>query len=81
MWHLIFIRRDCDSTAQYLSSSGIQAAAYHAGLTDKQRSHVHESWLKNRFKVMLVLRNNINPLVADFHILKGHTYAENCRLV
>ena len=67
MWHLIFFRRDCDNTAQYLLSSGIQAAAYHAGLTDKQRSHVHESWLKNRFKVMLVLRNSIEPLLLGVH--------------
>jgi len=47
-----FSRRDCDSTAQYLKASGVSAAAYHAGLTDKQRSNVHESWLKNKYKIV-----------------------------
>ena len=52
-----FIRRDCDRAAEYLSKSGIKAESYHAGLTNKQRSHVHESWLKNKFEVRLILRN------------------------
>ncbi|XP_065671486.1 recQ-like DNA helicase BLM isoform X7 [Hydra vulgaris] len=47
-----FARRDCDYVANYLISSGITAAAYHAGLNDNERSNVHESWLKNKFKVV-----------------------------
>ena len=50
-------RRECNMTAQYLSENGIQAAAYHAGLADKQRNHVHESWMKNKLKVILSLSN------------------------
>ncbi|XP_066923444.1 recQ-like DNA helicase blm-1 isoform X1 [Clytia hemisphaerica] len=45
-------RRDCDSVAKYLSECGLSAASYHAGLSDKQRFTVHESWLKNRFKIV-----------------------------
>lgn len=45
-------RRDCESVANYLTQCSLSAAAYHAGLTDKLRHNVHESWLKNRFKIV-----------------------------
>lgn len=62
-----FIRRDCDRAAQYLSKSGIKAKAYHAGLTNKQRSHVQKSWLKNKFKVKLILRNKRKTVKVKFN--------------
>lgn len=62
-----FIRRDCDRAAQYLSKRGIKAKAYHAGLTNKQRSHVQKSWLKNKFKVKLILRNKRKTVKVKFN--------------
>ncbi|XP_057302171.1 recQ-like DNA helicase BLM [Hydractinia symbiolongicarpus] len=47
-----FSRKDCDSTSQYLQCCGVSASSYHAGLTDNQRSNVHESWLKNNIKIV-----------------------------
>ncbi|XP_076443905.1 uncharacterized protein LOC143282199 [Babylonia areolata] len=38
-------RKECDTVADSLRSAGIQAASYHAGLSDSERTHVQERWL------------------------------------
>ncbi|ELU13361.1 hypothetical protein CAPTEDRAFT_91032 [Capitella teleta] len=38
-------RRECDTVSTDLTKAGIQAKAYHAGLTDAQRSSVQQKWL------------------------------------
>ncbi|UYV72533.1 BLM [Cordylochernes scorpioides] len=45
-------RKDCDNVAKDLSQAGISAKAYHAGLTNPQRTKVQESWLNDNFKVV-----------------------------
>ena len=43
-------RKECDSVASDLSSAGIKALAYHAGLTDPQRSKVQGEWTSDKIK-------------------------------
>ncbi|XP_023724702.1 Bloom syndrome protein homolog isoform X2 [Cryptotermes secundus] len=45
-------RRECDTVASDLSGAGIKALAYHAGLTDPQRSRVQGEWISDRIKVV-----------------------------
>lgn len=45
-------RNDCDDMAKKLSATGIKAASYHAGMTDKLRESVQKSWLTNKFNVV-----------------------------
>ena len=47
-----FSKKDTENVADFMSSSGVPAACYHAGLTDKQRSERQENWMKNRFRVV-----------------------------
>lgn len=46
-------RKECDTVASDLSSAGIKALAYHAGLTDPQRSRVQGEWISDKIKVSL----------------------------
>lgn len=39
-----FSRADCEVMAEYLSSRGLAAAAYHAGMTDKNRKATQNAW-------------------------------------
>ena len=43
-------RKECDTVASDLSSAGIKALAYHAGLTDPQRSKVQGEWITDKTK-------------------------------
>lgn len=45
-------RKDCDSTAEKLSASGIMACSYHAGLTDKTREKVQNEWISDKYRVV-----------------------------
>ncbi|GAB1608931.1 syndrome homolog isoform X1, partial [Argonauta hians] len=45
-------RKECDEAAKNLSKKGIKAIAYHAGLTDNQRSQTQEGWLNDVWKVI-----------------------------
>ncbi|XP_021933104.1 Bloom syndrome protein homolog isoform X2 [Zootermopsis nevadensis] len=45
-------RKECDTVASDLSSAGIKALAYHAGLTDPQRSRVQGEWISDKIKVV-----------------------------
>ncbi|KAL4717291.1 hypothetical protein ACJJTC_017178, partial [Scirpophaga incertulas] len=45
-------RKECDSLTQELRRAGVQAAAYHAGLSDKQRGAVQAGWVADRHKVI-----------------------------
>lgn len=42
-------RNDCDSMAQELLKSKINASAYHAGLNNRDK--VQEDWINDKFKV------------------------------
>ncbi|KAK4471383.1 hypothetical protein MN116_004816 [Schistosoma mekongi] len=39
-------RRECDVVAEELRTSGLQASAYHAGMTDAQRRNVQQAWIQ-----------------------------------
>ncbi|XP_066993221.2 recQ-like DNA helicase Blm isoform X2 [Anabrus simplex] len=45
-------RKDCEDVAAILKQDGIKASAYHAGLTDTQRTKVQSDWISNKFKVV-----------------------------
>ena len=47
-----FSRNDCSRMAGSLRKAGIKAQAYHAGLTDVQRTSVQSSWLSGKSKVI-----------------------------
>ncbi|GBP58169.1 Bloom syndrome protein homolog [Eumeta japonica] len=53
-WHGVYClsRKECDVLALVLRKEGVQAAAYHAGLTDKKREEVQAGWIADRFKVI-----------------------------
>ncbi|CAI2728548.1 unnamed protein product [Schistosoma spindalis] len=39
-------RRECDVVAEELKAAGLQASAYHAGMTDAQRRNVQQAWIQ-----------------------------------
>lgn len=45
-------RNDCERVADSLNEAGIKAIAYHAGLSDDQRTQCQEAWINNRYKVV-----------------------------
>ncbi|XP_052752248.1 recQ-like DNA helicase Blm [Galleria mellonella] len=45
-------RKECDEMAAALRRAGLAAAAYHAGLPDRQRGAVQTAWLADRHKVI-----------------------------
>ncbi|XP_049765144.1 Bloom syndrome protein homolog isoform X1 [Schistocerca cancellata] len=45
-------RNECDTVSRDLVSAGIKAAAYHAGLTDKQRAKSQTDWISSKTKVI-----------------------------
>lgn len=45
-------RKECDTVAADLSSAGIKAVSYHAGLTDAQRGRVQGDWISDKMKVV-----------------------------
>ncbi|XP_065352906.1 recQ-like DNA helicase Blm isoform X2 [Cloeon dipterum] len=47
-----FSRNDCQNTAEKLKQHGVRAAAYHAGMTDKQRNAVQHQWTTGTLKVI-----------------------------
>ncbi len=47
-----FSRNECDQVARELSASGIAAAPYHAGLSDRERSDTQDRWIKDRIKIV-----------------------------
>jgi hypothetical protein len=47
-------RNECDKVAGDLRNAGIQAIAYHAGLSDSQRSRIQEDWIRGRCKVFVI---------------------------
>ena len=40
-------RNECESVATHLQKGGLKALAYHAGMTDKQRSDIQHRWTNN----------------------------------
>ena len=42
---IFFSRNECDQVAGELRKAGIQAQAYHAGLSDGQRTSIQERWI------------------------------------
>lgn len=44
-------RNDCERVADSLNKAGIGAIAYHAGLSDEQRTQCQEAWINGRYKV------------------------------
>ncbi|XP_022785199.1 Bloom syndrome protein homolog isoform X2 [Stylophora pistillata] len=45
-------RNDCERVADSLNEAGIKAIAYHAGLSDDQRTQCQEAWINNRYQVV-----------------------------
>lgn len=45
-------RNDCERVADSLNEAGIRAVAYHAGLSDEQRTKCQEAWINDRYKVV-----------------------------
>uniref|UniRef100_A0A1A9WG70 RecQ-like DNA helicase BLM n=1 Tax=Glossina brevipalpis TaxID=37001 RepID=A0A1A9WG70_9MUSC len=45
-------RKECDEVAKSMSSDGIRACAYHAGLTDSVRESRQKDWITNKFRVI-----------------------------
>ncbi|KAG7300500.1 hypothetical protein JYU34_016131 [Plutella xylostella] len=45
-------RRECETLCEDLRKAGIQAGAYHAGLSDKKREAVQSGWVADRHKVI-----------------------------
>uniref|UniRef100_A0A1A9WG76 DNA 3'-5' helicase n=1 Tax=Glossina brevipalpis TaxID=37001 RepID=A0A1A9WG76_9MUSC len=45
-------RKECDEVAKSMSSDGIRACAYHAGLTDSIRESRQKDWITNKFRVI-----------------------------
>ncbi|XP_071453979.1 recQ-like DNA helicase Blm [Hetaerina americana] len=45
-------RNECDQVAKDLSSAGVKAMSYHAGLSDLQRAQVQQAWINDQFKVV-----------------------------
>lgn len=52
------VRNDCERVADSLNEAGISAVAYHAGLSDEQRTQCQEAWINNRYKVSQL--NSVN---------------------
>jgi hypothetical protein len=75
IFHQLFsvTRNECDKVAGDLRNAGIQAIAYHAGLSDSQRSRIQEDWIRDRCKVFIsiciVLKLAIQYLVYYFVFL------------
>ncbi len=47
-----FSRKECEDVASELSCNGVSAIAYHAGLSDKERSHVQDTWINDKVNVV-----------------------------
>lgn len=47
-------KKECDTTAIFMSKEGIKAASYHAGLADKKRNDVQIQWTSNKINVMYI---------------------------
>ncbi|XP_049871565.1 Bloom syndrome protein homolog [Pectinophora gossypiella] len=45
-------RKECETLSDDLRKVGIQAAAYHAGLSDKKRETVQAGWVADRYRVI-----------------------------
>lgn len=45
-------RNECDQMASKLSSAGISADSYHAGLSDKRREMVQKSWITDKIRIV-----------------------------
>ncbi|KAL7730050.1 hypothetical protein ACLKA6_009337 [Drosophila palustris] len=45
-------RKECDEVASKMCTTGIRAAAYHAGLTDKERESRQKDWITNKVRVI-----------------------------
>ncbi|XP_077989244.1 recQ-like DNA helicase BLM [Glandiceps talaboti] len=45
-------RNECDKVAAELTSGGISAKAYHAGLDAKNRTYIQQAWVRDEYKVV-----------------------------
>lgn len=45
-------RKECESLSADLRKAGIQAAPYHAGLSDKKREEVQAAWVADKYNVV-----------------------------
>ncbi|XP_067057475.1 recQ-like DNA helicase BLM isoform X2 [Acropora muricata] len=45
-------RNDCERVAECLNEADVSAIAYHAGLSDNQRTKCQEAWIKGQYKVV-----------------------------
>ncbi|XP_018651068.1 putative blooms syndrome DNA helicase [Schistosoma mansoni] len=58
-------RRECDVVAEELKAAGLQASAYHAGMTDAQRRNVQQAWIQeDKCKASTVLRQSETNVVG-----------------
>ena len=55
----MYRRRDCEVMADALFQNGIQASAYHGGMTDTERSEVQTKWVTDDSCKVLVVCVNI----------------------
>ncbi|CAN6451465.1 unnamed protein product [Victoria cruziana] len=46
-------RSACDALSAYLLKDGFRCGAYHAGLSDKVRTHVLEEWVSSRIQIVI----------------------------
>ncbi len=45
-------RKDCEHWAQYFTTQGVKARAYHAGLTSEEREKVQNDWIDGRIPLV-----------------------------
>ena len=41
-------RNECETTSDFLCKSGVKALPYHAGMSDAQRAHTQDAWMKGQ---------------------------------
>ena len=57
-----FSRKDCDEVAKDLKKRGVQAVAYHAGLSDQIREKYQKQWVNNQFHVVSIIYESLLSL-------------------
>ncbi|VDP23318.1 unnamed protein product [Schistosoma margrebowiei] len=61
-------RRECDVVAEELKAAGLQASAYHAGMTDAQRRNVQQAWIQeDKCKASTLLSDGSSSVARGTH--------------